>query len=383
MLPQERSLSQTANTLLWPEVDENQHLFSNTHPDNSFLDGLVSTSSWPPVEEYPLFELPLGEEEDTSLETTPSLQDGLNTDISQTTLDALPFHSPSPGRLVNAVGVDGFERPGDMPNLDAFARDNMIYHLPNTSHVAIWLARLNGTIAQHLASISSYPLQSKLLQAACLREFQSTKVNPLAEVLQSTFDFVRFVQALRPSSSSSPQPASQEQTVSAAGPTTVGISPRLTPSVPELSPNLASLDIPTILMLVAGHMQLIQVYDALFGRAYITLRDMSPEFIATSLVFPALELGGYPVLQCHLQMKTIIQVVEYQLGQIERLIGFPAEYCLNGAQDSSQGILNNVDSSMLLQAIMSQIRGPHGDVGISHLASLKGNIQKVQELLQR
>ena len=143
--------------------------------------------------------------------------------------------------------------------------------------------------------------------------------------------------------------------MSAAGPTTVGISPRLPPSVPELSPNLASLDIPTILMLVAGHMQLIQVYDALFGRAYISLRDMPPEFIATSLVFPALELGGYPVLQGHLQMKIIIQVVEYQLGQIERLIGFPAEYCLNGAQDSSQGILNNVDSSMLLQAIMSQI----------------------------
>ena len=150
MLPQERSLSQTANTLLWPDVDENQDLFSNTHPDNSFLDGLVSTSSWPPVEEYPPFELPLGEEEDTSLGTTPSLQDGLNTDISQTTLDALPFHSPSPGQLVNANGVDGFERPGDIPNLDAFARDNMIYQLPNTSHVAIWLARLNGTIARHL-----------------------------------------------------------------------------------------------------------------------------------------------------------------------------------------------------------------------------------------
>jgi hypothetical protein len=76
-------------------------------------------------------------------------------------------------------------------------------------------------------------------------------------------------------------------------------------------------------------------------------------------------------------------VVEHQLGQIERFIGLPAEYCLNGRQDSFQGILNNVDSSTLLQAIMSQVRGPHGDVGIYHLASLKDNIQKVQELLQR
>lgn len=378
-------MSQTENAPLWADVDENQGLFSNTRPDNSFLDGLVSTSSWPRVEEYPLFELPLGEEDDTSLGSTPSLQDGLlvNADLSQATLDALPFHSPTPVQLVNDVGVDGFERPGDIPNLDTFATDNMLYHLPNTSHVAIWLARLNGTIARHLASISSYPLQSKLLQAACFSEVQSTKVNPLAQVLQSTFDFVRFVQALRPSSSSSPQPASWEQTVPAAGPITVGISPRLTPSVSELSPNLAPLDIPTILMLVAGHMQLIQVYDAVFSRAYITLCDMSPEFIATYLTFPGIELGGYPVLQGHLQMKIIIQVVEHQLGQIERFIGLPAEYCLNGRQDSFQGILNNVDSSTLLQAIMSQVRGPHGDVGIYHLASLKDNIQKVQELLQR
>jgi hypothetical protein len=76
MQPQERSVSQTENAPLWAEVDENQGLFSNTRPDNSFLDGLVSTSSWPRVEEYPLFELPLGEEDDTSLGSTPSLQDG-------------------------------------------------------------------------------------------------------------------------------------------------------------------------------------------------------------------------------------------------------------------------------------------------------------------
>lgn len=138
----------------------------------------------------------------------------------------------------------------------------------------------------------------------------------------------------------------------------------------------------TVLMLLAGHLQLVQLYDAIFLRTYVTLQAVPYEQLVAYQSLPEMQLSGFPVVPGTLQIKIIFQVIGHYLREIERFIGLPPEYRLYGRQESYQGILSNFESPMLLRAVMEQVNYDQRGAGMYHITSLKNNLQKVQEILE-
>lgn len=368
------------SSLSLPAVGHGNDLFLNGYHGTSPHDELDSSSSWLIDDGHHLFGLPLEDEEGAFLETPPSSQEpDIMPDVSHTPFDELPVVqlSPSrPGDVEISTDGNGLDVLGDSRNLQMQERSYGFRNLSDGSHSIIWLARLNGNIARHVEDVSLYLTQPEEMQATC---YDETTINPLAPVLRSTLEFLTFLQALRALSSPSSQPPSRERMVPASG---SRFSPPLPSARPEAFSPLTALGIPTILMLLAGHLQLIQLYDAIFALTRESLPEMPYEQLAAFQPIPDLQLAGFPITQGHLQIKIMFQVIRHYLQQIERSMGLPPEYRIFRREDSQQGILSNLESPVLLQAIMEQVNGVQRGPGMSHLSSLKDNIQKVDEILQ-
>lgn len=373
------SLSQTASTPSWLGADESHGLFDNSQFNNSPSDDFDGSSSWQLDGEYDLSDLPLAAEQ----ELIPGLQEqGETPDALHNPMGSLPPVQPYPygpsqqEDLVDPLGDNTPNPVSNLINVDAYSRHYQFHKPPETGRSIILLARLNESISRHLVDIRSQPWQAREIRTSCAAMLQTSAVNPIVSVLQSTSDFSSLLQFLRASSNSSSKSPSRDYDRS---------EPPIFPSQPpmrtEASPGISALDIQTVLMLLAAHLQLIQLFDTIFGRTYLTLRDLSYEEIDSFLPIAGLNIGGFPVTQGHLHVKMIFQVFEHHLQQIERNIGLPPEYRLFERQDSNQGILSNLASPVLLQAVMEQVNGTRGVSGVCHIASLKDNMQKVQGML--
>lgn len=374
----ESPLSQTANVFSWPVGDDTASLFPGVYPSTS-ADDNVDSFSWLIDNAQPV--LGLGDE-GTFFETPPSSEDSAITpDASGIYLDTPTFVQPypsMPGDLVNSIDDNDWDLVSDTRNLGTRVRGYRFDNLLENNHANIWLARLNGIIAGQVAEINTYPVQPKDMQAVCMDGRQVTTTNSLPHILESTSNFLSFVQALRASSSSS-QSSGRDYSVRASGSRT---SPSQQSSRSGLSTRMSPIDMSTVLMLLAGHLQLVQLYDAIFLRTYVTLQAVPYEQLVAYQSLPEMQLSGFPVVPGTLQIKIIFQVIGHYLREIERFIGLPPEYRLYGRQESYQGILSNFESPMLLRAVMEQVNYDQRGAGMYHITSLKNNLQKVQEILE-
>ena len=373
----DKSLSQSTSPLPWPVLDDGNGLFPNVYPSANPNDNLDTSYSWLISDAYHLPALIPDADEGTLLESSPSSQE--SDTIPEVPL--IPLDGPPPpAHLVDSFVENSLDRIGDSRNLDMQARNYRLHGISESSNTITLLSRLNGSLARHVADINLYPVESESFQLACYDVSISSAPHPLSPVLQTTSDFLTLIQKLRASSFSSSQySASWEQMGSVTRPG--GATPLMASRSKAPSP-VSLLDIPTILMLLAGHLQLIQLYDVLFDRVYISLRNMSYEEIALFESLPGLQGACIPPGQGLLQMKIIFQIIEHYIRQIERFIGLPSEYCVFRQQDSCQGILGSFVSPVLLHAVMNQVNCAQGGPSTGNISSLKGNVQKVQELLQ-
>jgi hypothetical protein len=378
----EKPLSQSANTSSWPVGDDSHGLLPDMYASISADDHLDS-SSWLANDTEYVLGLSLEGGASSLLETPPSSEESDITSEAPNIYTDTPLfiqHCPSRlGDLVNSIDGNGLDCFGDTWNLDPQARGYRFDSPMKNNHANIWLARLNGDIARHVAEINTYPVQPKQLQRTCYDDIQVATTNPLSHVLNCTSSFLYFVQALGESSSSVSQPSGQQYSMPTFG---SGIFPSQQPSTSELSTRASPIDIPTILMLLSGHLQLIQLYDAIFLRAYITLQAVPYDQIAAYQALPGMQLSGCPIVPGHLQIKIIFQMIGHYLQKIERFIGLPPEYSIYGRQESCQGILSNLESPVLVRAVMEQVNYDRRGAGIYHITSLKDNIRKVQEILE-
>jgi hypothetical protein len=141
-----------------------------------------------------------------------------------------------------------------------------------------------------------------------------------------------------------------------------------------------SLTTPTLLTLLATHLQLLNLYTAIFARAFTALDSTTPSALVPASPFLDVHIGGFPITHPQLQLKILVQTLEYQLGLIERAIGLPAAYCVVAWQrdrDQEVGLLNAVDKG-LVRAVM----GGGGGEEAGPTVELRRLVAEVRRLLE-
>jgi hypothetical protein len=378
-----QTASKSASPLSWPVADEINDMFPNAYEFTTPQDNLDTSASWTIADGYTSSSWPIDDgylpdlladgAEGSLLESSPSTQE--LTMFPEVPPNLLVYPLPQTEQVDSGADISlDLTLLNNSQNMDVQARSHRLHDLSQSSRVIMLLGRLNGTIARQLAEINVYPVRATSLRDQCYEDSKANSIS-LAPVLQTTSEFMAFLQTLRTSSFSSRKSAVSEQAASATR--VAGSAPSSGSSGP-----ISSIDIPTVLMLLAGHLQLIQLYDALFARAYVSLRETAFEDIIAMQNLPGAQLPGIPLVPGLLQIKIIFQVIEHYLQQIERFIGLPLEYCVFRQQDNYQGILSTFESPILLQAVMEQVSGARGSAGMCHISSLKDSVHKVHELLQ-
>ncbi|PWY82163.1 hypothetical protein BO70DRAFT_396461 [Aspergillus heteromorphus CBS 117.55] len=253
------------------------------------------------------------------------------------------------------------------------------------------LTSLSGSLNALIDHLNTFSWDTVLARIACPSPPDGTtsdsQRNPFNEALKDTAEFVVILQALH-QGPSTPSPHPEQRGVSPRGPqeTSTISTPNTGSGHSNMSrggnqPRIPPLSTPIILMVIACHMQILQMYDFIFSQSQVTLQAMPEEDIAGFRMLDGLQLAGIPLSQGHLQLKILIQVIEHQLHQIERLMGLPVEYRVAGRNQSYPGLLSSSESLDLLRASMSQTEGGHGKSGMQSILSLKESMRKVQQML--
>ncbi|PYI00036.1 hypothetical protein BO71DRAFT_393679 [Aspergillus ellipticus CBS 707.79] len=305
-----------------------------------------------------------------------------------------PVAWADPAEFLNVMGA------GSGSARELHNKDEMAIIPPRDRTEAVQrLASLGGSWHGLLDHLDNSLWDTLLVSIACSNASNpanAPKGNPFSEVLKGTAEFVAILQALHPSPSTpSPHP-DQRGGISPAG--SREISSMSTPSTSSVSdgspshrpstsssgrdqPRVAALSTPIILMIIACHLQIVQIYEFIFSQGRVSLQAMPEEDIAGFRMLGGLQLAGIPLSQGHLQVKILIQVIEHQLHQMERLMGLPVEYRLSGRTEAYNGLLSSFESMTLLRAAMSRTEGDQGNAGINRILSLKETMKKVQQML--
>ena len=111
---------------------------------------------------------------------------------------------------------------------------------------------------------------------------------------------------------------------------------------------------------------------------------MSHQSISSLQAIPGLEVGGFPVQYGNLQIKILIQVIMHLLAHMEYLLGTSAEFRLDPARGSNDGLLSSSELTALLRMVMNQKDGKEGDgMDIGYISSLRDNMTKIQQMLEQ
>ncbi|KAL2848897.1 hypothetical protein BJY01DRAFT_211226 [Aspergillus pseudoustus] len=274
------------------------------------------------------------------------------------------------------------------------------------------LSVLAASLSEQLGRIRSTPWSVTLVSIVCANQENETANNPLGEVLQSTSGFMHILQAiaLRTSpmdqagpgtKSPNPDPVTQSSSTSDTFSShasaqlnslvqpfrinSSSISQIHTPeSATTQSSNETKLDIATALVILACYTQIIQIYNVLFSGVHESLCQMSHQTISSSQALPGLQLGGFPVQYGNLQIKIFIQVIMHFLAHIERLLGTSAEFRLDPARGTTDGLFSTLELTALLRMVMSQNDGDDSTgEGVGYIVSLRQNMKKIQQMLEQ
>ena len=263
------------------------------------------------------------------------------------------------------------------------------------SDLVLRLSSLNVDLSKQLATVTSEPWEDTLVNmtySACINiTNMATDSSPLGNILQSTSEFVKILQALvLPCATST---ASQNDDINitdnSQAPAIVPslVRPRCMLSATRSQPSDLphQFNISTMLVIVACYLQIVRIYDVIFTRVYSCLCEcMSQQSASSSQGTLGLQLGGFPVHHRSLQVKILKQVTEHLLDHIERLMSVPTEYRLSASHTKLyNGILSSMESTALLREIMRQKDGDGtNNVWASYIQSLKEKMRQIEGLLE-
>lgn len=263
---------------------------------------------------------------------------------------------------------------------------------PNAAEALIGLARLNESITRQLSRAKMFPSRAPPAHRVCPQRHQGTGENSVAEVLQSTSDFINILRKINSTSASAlshpPLACYRAPSLPDSG---ISACPSLSDGqiqdfpLPSLStPSIASsLSTSTVLLLLSSYIQLLQLYDTIF-RHVSNLFSETPSPFKGSCPGQAqsqFRVMGLSSIDGHLHVKILIQVIEHHLESLETLIDLPADFRLSEPSKSSKGILSNMNLSELVQIVMTQIEECPENSGKSIVESLRNGIRKVKGLL--
>jgi Fungal Zn(2)-Cys(6) binuclear cluster domain len=263
------------------------------------------------------------------------------------------------------------------------------------SDLVLRLSSLNVDLSKQLATVTSESWEGTLVNmtySACINiTNMATDSSPLGNILQSTSEFVRILQALvLPCATST---ASQNDDINI---TDNSQAPAIVPSLVRPRSMLSAtrsqpsdlphqFNISTMLVIVACYLQIVRIYDVIFTRVYSCLCECMPQqFASSSQETLGLQLEGFPVHHRSLQVKILKQVTEHLLDHIERLMSMPTEYRLSASHTKLyNGILSSMESTALLREIMRQKDGDGtNNVWAGYIQSLKEKMRQIEGLLE-
>lgn len=237
----------------------------------------------------------------------------------------------------------------------------------------IQLSKLSELVAQQLDRVRTYSWRPSQVQANCIAKGQGMDQNPLAQVLQSNSELASILQEISRSHTDHDQKDS-------------AISVSTTPSSHSIGDPPSTS---TILLILATWLQLLELYDNLFGHFRNTLQEMPLDTITAfrgpmgmiGLLVPEMSL-----MQGDLSIKIMVQVINHQLESVEALLGLPDEYCVVRRGGAGIGKTHatplfsilDVEVSKLLQTVMEDM--PHG-AGKATIASLGDKIKAVERVV--
>lgn len=248
---------------------------------------------------------------------------------------------------------------------------------PTVADPRVRLSKLSGNIVQQLGVIRSYSWSPPHVQANCSAKGQGMDQNPLAQALRSTSELASILQQLSCEPSSDHTPHEQRHP---ATPTSTSAS---TPGIGD--PPGAS----TILLILATWLQLVELYDELFGHVRDTLQGMRADEIRNfrgPMGIIGSRVPGLDLMQGDLSVKIMIEVIKHQVESVEDLLGLPDEYCVGRrsgvlTRDTHATAISSrqrVEMGGMLQAIMTGMPGAPGKAAVD---SLGDKIKAVQSIL--
>ncbi|KAG6361370.1 hypothetical protein INS49_009597 [Diaporthe citri] len=142
----------------------------------------------------------------------------------------------------------------------------------------------------------------------------------------------------------------------------------------------------TILLILATWLQLLELYDKLFGHIRAILQEMPLDAFRVPMRTIGLRVPGTSLMQGGLSIKIMVQVINHQLESVEALLGLPDEYSVVRRSGTGIGkshtttLFSSLDMevSKLFQTVMEDMSNGAGKATI---ASLCDNIQEVQRVV--
>lgn len=237
----------------------------------------------------------------------------------------------------------------------------------------IRLSKLSEFVVQQLNRASKYSWSPPQVQVNCTAKGQGFDQNPLAQVLQSNSELAAILQQMTYSRTEHEQPDSAISGATAPPSTSIGDPPSTS----------------AILLILATWLQLLELYDKLFGHVRATLQEMPLDAISEfrgPLGMIGLRVPGMSLMQGDLSVKIMIQVINHQLETVEVLLGLPDEYCVVRRSGAAAGkahpttLFSSLDMEVsgLLEMVMKHM--PNG-AGKATITSLSDKIRAVQGIL--
>ncbi|EXJ70350.1 uncharacterized protein A1O5_06418 [Cladophialophora psammophila CBS 110553] len=247
------------------------------------------------------------------------------------------------------------------------------------------LSRLNEDIVRQHSQLNSYLWGPVNGAQHCLDKFHKVEGNPMAELLQSTSQFVAILEnlerlSLPPNKTvdrSLPHlpPASDSDFYTSISEQRETMSP-----VHGSSTDVKPLSMPVALMLLSSYLLLVELYDALFIRVRDALSKLADVY-AFFHELPEFRVAGLPSMKVHLYAKIILQIIEHHFDRLGRLLGLPKEFDLSEQTTHCKGLLGTTDLSQLLQVTMTQMSGSPRTSGSLTLKSFRSNLKGIQAML--
>lgn len=253
------------------------------------------------------------------------------------------------------------------------------------------LSRLNEDLARQICRIDSYAWGPADTPQDCVTERQELKAHPMAEILQSTSQFVAIIENLKsvllPPKPSLDRSGFRLSSVAASESRMFDSPPEessaLSLAMPQPSfQELLPLSTPLAMTILSSYLLLLEFYDLIFSRVHDSLSAIED----TSVFFqgmPEIRVDGLSSMKGHIYVKIIFQVIEHHFDRISGLLGLPMEFSLSEQPQNFEGLLATKDLSQLVHAAMMQMERSSGPSTIPTLKSLRENMRRIQAMLPR